>query len=981
MAVLTPPSFHNINLDLVKMQAWAPQQIYATAGDTGYAQVFSLYMNGDPYTDASPETLNFRAIKPDNNVVDIKNGQGFQAMSGSSNKFVFTIPEQVFAATGRVECYFYITTTDGKMVASTTHFFYEVQRAMPSETGSISMIATLDDVVKQAHDLYAQAMSTMSEITATKTDTDKQATNFAVDLKQKQSDAEKQADQMLADVKAAMDKTAGDATDYQTKLDDLNKQYITKYNELLAQLPDANDAVQKKIGDALAQLKVDEQQKFQEIEMDWVKQKETLSTAITTYENSVTKQLDDLKQQISGISSEKVTKLSSDIDALQQKLASLKLSDYYTKKEIDDKLDSFQPKIDLSGYETTTHAEDTYAKKTDIVAPNLSGYETTAHASETYETKADAASHLTKTQADAAYASKSDIPDVSCFETKTDADATYAKKADIPASPDLSGYETVAHADETFAKKSDIVSPDLTDYAKSADVAKTYETKADAQTHLTKTQADADYATKADLANVKPDMSGYVKTTDLTGYAKKSDVSPIKTIHVLPNGWPEDQPGNKLEPDKDGNIKIDLSQYVYESEFRSALPDMSYYLSKSDAEANYAKKSDIPNLSKYLTKTDADADYLAKSYAANFATKDDVKNVAGVKSVTINDGSGSEINVPISRDGALDLNLSSYQQKPSSSYYITKDDADATYAKKGESTGGGSVDLTDYLKKDDADKTYAKKTESVSYVKVMTNNITTDSFYDATHNKYVQIPVAYSETRKPNQYQNYSIDLTSSVFRSIINTNQGFGLQYSAEEIKNASATNDTMFYNKNHELYALGHRFLTDDDAKTFATKDDLKNIGSGSSSSSVKTINIESPNVSDPTAIDVWGTITIKPDSSGTVNVDRDTLYNAIFNHHSPVTSITVKNSNGNNLTVDPDSVTGELQLDLSNYLTLSDANNTYAKTDDILQTTNKRYFGYCETSSEQDAIDQSNGQYPTITYFNGYIYIKGHKIKVEN
>lgn len=899
MAVLTPPSFHNINLDLVKMQAWAPQQIYATAGDTGYAQVFSLYMNGDPYTDASPETLNFRAIKPDNNVVDIKNGQGFQTMSGSSNKFVFTIPEQVFAATGRVECFFYITTTDGKMVASTTHFFYEVQRAMPSETGSISMIATLDDVVKQAHDLYAQAMSTMSEITATKTDTDTQATNFAVDLKQKQADAEKQADQMLADVKAAMDKTAGDATDYQTKLDDLNKQYITKYNELLAKLPDADTAVKQKISDALAQLKIDEQQKFDEISMDWVKQKETLSTAITTYENSVTKQLDDLKNQISGISSEKVNKLSSDIDALQQKLASLNLADYYTKKEIDDKLDSFQPKIDLSGYETVTHAEDTYAKKTDIVAPNLSAYETIAHASDTYETKEDATSHLTKTQADATYASKSDIPDVSGFETATHADATYAKKSDIPASPDLSAYETVAHADETFAKKSDIVSPDLTDYAKSADVAKTYETKMDADatyakksdivspnltdyaksadvaktyetkedasSHLTKTQADADYATKADLANVKPDMSGYVKDSDLADYAKKSDVSPIKTIHVLPNGWPEDQPGNKLEPDKDGNIKIDLSQYVYESEFRSALPDMSYYLSKSDAEADYAKKSDIPNLSTYLTKTDADADYVAKSDAANFATKDDVKNVAGVKSVSINDGSGSMINVPISRDGALDLNLSNYQQKPSSSYYITKDDADATYAKKGDSTSTGStVDLSKYLTIDDATKNYVTKKAANDVLESWENYFASSIYGTANftkaavqNGKVIHIGAELQNFQANNGQ--FLMHNSPVAFSPMINVYTNGAVDDGDKSALKASSNEymDGYILKENDRYFLSGHRLLTEAD---------LTNAGTGTATNAITSIAV---NGTDQTVTD--GKVDLKinlPDLSNYVS-----------------------------------------------------------------------------------------------------------------
>lgn len=855
MAVLTPPSFHNINLDLVKMQAWAPQQIFATAGDTGYAQVFSLYMNGDPYTDASPEVLNFRAIKPDGNVVDIKH-EGFQTVSGSSNKFVFTIPEQVFAATGRVECFFYITTTDEKMVASTTHFFYEVQRAMPSETGSISMIATLDDVVKQAHDLYAQAMSTMSEITATKSDTDKQATDFAVDLKQKQSDAEKQADQMLANVKAAMDKNAGDATDYQTKLDDLNKQYITKYNELLAKLPDADTAVQKKIGDALAQLKIDEQQKFDEIQMDWVNKKQTLTDSITAYENGVNKQLDDLKSQIAGISSDNVKKLSSDIDALQQKLASLKLADYYTKKEIDDKLDSFQPKVDLSGYETVAHAEDTYAKKTDIVAPNLSAYETTAHASETYETKEDAASHLTKTQADADYASKSDIPDVSGFETATHADETFAKKSDIPASQDLSSYETKEHASETYATKQDVTDLNLSDFAKSADVAKTYETKADAATHLTKTQADADYATKDDLANIKPNLTGYVKTTDLAGYAKKSDVSKIKTIHVLPNGWPEDQPGNELEPDENGNVKIDLSHYVYESEFRSALPDMSYYLSKSDAEADYAKKSDIPNLSTYLTKTDADADYVAKTDAANFATKTDLEG----------------------------------------------------YAKKDESSGSGSVDLTGYLKKDDADKTYAKESDTVTSMFVFASSPSSSTWNGMT-NLYESWKTLYPDNGRINTATD------QIAFPTVILADND---SYSSDMVKKFSHDRASHYIVKhNEEYYINGCRLLTDKDS-----------LSSGSSSSSVKTINIESPDTSDPSATNIWGTITIKPDSNGTVNVDRDTLYNAIFNHHSPVTSVTVKNSNGNNLAVDPDSITGELQLDLSSYLTSSYANEAYVR-----------------------------------------------------
>ena len=237
MAELKTPFFNNINLDLVKTQAWVPQQVFATSGDTGYAQIFSLYENGSAYNDATTADLNFRALKADGNVVDITGGNGFKAMD-NPNQFIFAIPAQTFASPGKVECYFYITSSDGSIVASTTHFYYQVLNSMPENVDSISYIASLNDVVKHAKDLENQALGLISEITANKTATDKQSTDFAVDLKQKQLDAEKQVDQMLADTKKALDASVGEAGDYKQKLNDLNDQYLAKYNELLAKLPD-----------------------------------------------------------------------------------------------------------------------------------------------------------------------------------------------------------------------------------------------------------------------------------------------------------------------------------------------------------------------------------------------------------------------------------------------------------------------------------------------------------------------------------------------------------------------------------------------------------------------------------------------------------------------------------------------------------------------------------------------------------------------
>lgn len=637
------PFFSNINLDLVKTQAWVPQQIFATEGDNGYGQIFSLYENGNPYTSATVNNLNFRAIKPDNNVVDIKGPTGFKAIDGQSNQFAFQVPAQTFHATGRVECYFYVTNSENTIVASTTHFFYEVQRSVPSGDASVSYIASLEDVVKHAKELEGQALTAITAINQNKFDTDKQKGDFGVDLMEKQKEIEKQADQMLADTKAALDKTTGATTDYQQKLDDLNKQYISKYNELLAQLPSASDAVKKQISDALAQIKDDEQDAFQKISMDWVNKKQDLDKSIQAYQDTVSKQLDSLKAQISTLSGDNVTQLSKQIDDLQTKLNNMHLADYYTKKEIDDKLDNYQHSIDLSGYETSSHAEQTYAKKSDIVAPDLSVYETKTDAEQTYAKKTDIPAQQDLTD----YAKTADV--AKTYETKADAYETYAKKTDIVA-PDLSSYETSKHASDTYetkadaathitketadaayankadlpdltdyAKKSDIpAAPDLSSYAKSADIAKTYETKEDASTHLTKEDAQSTYATKDDLANAKPDLTGYAKTSDIpnvSGFETSSHAEQTYETKVDAEQTYAKKTDIPSAPNMAGYVKnSDLASYAKTT-------DLVSYETKTDADSTYAKKSDIPtapDLSSYLTKADANNTFVTNVTAASY---------------------------------------------------------------------------------------------------------------------------------------------------------------------------------------------------------------------------------------------------------------------------------------------------------------------------------------------------------------------------
>ena len=147
--------------------------------------------------------------------------------------------------------------------------------------------------------------------------------------------------------------------------------------------------------------------------------------------------------------------------------------------------------VDLTGYVKTGDLAD-YALKSDIPAsPDLSEY-----AKKTDIKTVDLTPYIKAVDADAKYATKSEIPDLSGYAKKSDikpvdltpyvktvdADAKYATKAEIP---DLSGY----------AKKTDIKAVDLTPYVKTVD-------------------ADAKYATKDDVAAVEkqpgtPGKDGY----------------------------------------------------------------------------------------------------------------------------------------------------------------------------------------------------------------------------------------------------------------------------------------------------------------------------------------------------------------------------------------------------------------------------------------------------------------------------------------
>jgi hypothetical protein len=106
--------------------------------------------------------------------------------------------------------------------------------------------------------------------------------------------------------------------------------------------------------------------------------------------------------------------------------------------------------------------------------------------------------------------------------TKTETDATFAKKTDIPAGGSGTGSSTPVDAytktesDNTFAKKTDIKTP-VDAYTKTETDDK-YATKTSVPNSYTKTESDDKYASKTAIPN------SYTKTETDDTFAKKTDI-------------------------------------------------------------------------------------------------------------------------------------------------------------------------------------------------------------------------------------------------------------------------------------------------------------------------------------------------------------------------------------------------------------------------------------------------------------------------
>nr|DAK12934.1 MAG TPA: Spherulation-specific family 4 [Caudoviricetes sp.] len=267
---------------------------------------------------------------------------------------------------------------------------------------------------------------------------------------------------------------------------------------------------------------------------------------------------------------------------------------------------------------------------------------------------------------------------------KAEAAATYATKEEALATErKLSGrIDSTATAAATKSE--------LTQYATSKAVADTYATKEALGVYLKSEDAASTYATKAALAQAQLNGGGQ-QAPDLSGFATKTEMRQA-----------DDALGAKIEGVKSTAAAAlpkaeAASTYATKSALETVkgsiptVPDTSRFVTTTDADGKYARKTD---LAQYVTASTADGKYATQATLSDYLTAATAANTYSTKVQVVAMGDSIR-NARAIADAAL-----------------PKAEAASTYATKAElsqAQAGGRVDLSSYITRDDAYGTFVQQ--------------------------------------------------------------------------------------------------------------------------------------------------------------------------------------------------------------------------------------------------------------------------------
>ena len=294
----------------------------------------------------------------------------------------------------------------------------------------------------------------------------------------------------------------------------------------------------------------------------------------------------------------------------------------------------------------------------------------------------------------------------------------YAKTADVNKAIDTKADKSTL---DNYALKKDV--PSIAGLEKQADHAndikninetlETYALKKDVPSvagleTTTEHKADVDALNKA-LANKadKTALDSYALKTDvpaapdLTGYAKKSDLPPIPNLSIYAKVT---DVANALNNKAD---KADLSAYETSTDHKSDIDKLNKAL---DGKANVSAIPTLPDMNKYALKTD-----LKNVDLTGYLTKDDTTRLLGEKaneSELVNYAKKTDVSNAF--QGAMKVAASANNTANmvfSHSVHGIQVDGGAPVNKDKYGWVNLPLGLSDYIKKADADNEYAKKTD------------------------------------------------------------------------------------------------------------------------------------------------------------------------------------------------------------------------------------------------------------------------------
>ena len=335
--------------------------------------------------------------------------------------------------------------------------------------------------------------------------------------------------------------------------------------------------------------------------------------------------------------------------------------------EVDTKLAEYAKKTELPDVSTLA----TKAEVAAITVPSVEGF------IKGTEVDAKLVDYAKTTDIEAAYAKKTELPDVSGLATKAEVTSAVAA-VEVPSIEGLAktteveaklvDYAKTTDIEAAYAKKTELpsieglaktteVDTKLADYAKTADIANTYATKEavnavaglDAETVnslkalaqnsdlatvadkvknvYTKAETDTKLATKADVTAI-PDVSGLaVKTEVETTYAKKTelpDVSGLATKAEVAAAVAGVAVPSIEGLAKTTEVDAKLAEYAKKTE----LPSIEGLAKVTDVDTKLAAKADvsaIPDVSGLATKAEVAA------VDAKFATKADASAIPSIE--------------------------------------------------------------------------------------------------------------------------------------------------------------------------------------------------------------------------------------------------------------------------------------------------------------------------------------------------------------